>query len=91
MERTGPRGISPSHSTIADVSPDAIRITGDGASADPLVLKQAAVHLFGRWLVTGTDEPELCRQRHRIGPRGSRPEVHAQVQGMLADLPRAEP
>lgn len=81
----GRRGAAFAFSTLAEVSPDTIRLTGSGRiEREPLVLDQAAV------LTRSGDGWELAPTRLTFaggnaivsGRNGSRPEVHAQVMGM---------
>jgi translocation and assembly module TamB len=81
----GRRGAAFAFSTMADVSADAIRITGDGRiGKDPLVLKQAAVltRSGDGWSLAPTSLSFAGGNAVVSGRSGSRPEVHAQVQGM---------
>jgi translocation and assembly module TamB len=81
----GRRGATFSFSTLADVTPDTIRLTGSGQiERKPLVLNQAAV------LTRSGDGWQLAPTRLSFagggatvsGRSGARPEVHAIVQGM---------
>jgi translocation and assembly module TamB len=81
----GRRGAAFVFSTLADVSPDAIRLTGNGRiERQPLVLNQAAV--FTRsgdgWALAPTNVGFAGGTAIVSGRSGSRPEIHAQVQGM---------
>ena len=81
----GRRGAAFAFSTLADVTPDSIRLTGSGRiERQPLVLNQAAV------LTRSGDGWQLAPTRLSFaggtatvsGRSGSHPEVHALVQGM---------
>ena len=81
----GRRGAAFAFSTLADVTPDTIRLTGSGRiERQPLVLNQAAV------LTRSGDGWQLAPTRLSFaggtatvsGRSGARPEVHALVQGM---------
>jgi len=81
----GRRGAAFAFSTLADVSPDTIRVTGSGRiEREPLVLKQAAV--FTRsgdgWALAPTSLDFAGGSAVVSGRSGSRPEVHALVQHM---------
>ena len=81
----GRRGAAFAFSTLADVSPDTIRLTGSGRiEREPLVLTQPAV--FTRtgdgWQLAPTRLTFAGGAAIVSGRSGSRPEVHAQVQGM---------
>jgi len=81
----GRRGAAFAFSTLADISPDAIRVTGSGRiEREPLVLNQAAV--FTRsgdgWALAPTSLNFAGGSAIVSGRSGSRPEVHAQVQHM---------
>ncbi len=81
----GRRGAAFAFSTLADVSPDTIRITGNGRiERQPLVLKQPAV--FTRsgdgWALAPTSLDFAGGSAVVSGRSGSRPEVHALVQHM---------
>jgi translocation and assembly module TamB len=82
----GRRGAAFAFSTLADVTPDRISLTGSGRiERQPLVLKQAAV--FTRtddgWALAPTSFSFAGGTAIVSGRNGSRPEVHAQVR----DLP----
>ncbi len=81
----GRRGAAFAFSTLADVTPDSVRLTGSGRIEDqPLVLNQAAV--FTRsgdgWALAPTNLGFAGGTATVSGRSGSRPEVHAQVQAM---------
>ena len=81
----GRRGAAFEFSTLADVSPDVIRLTGRGrVEREPLVLNQAAV--FTRsgdgWQLAPTSLGFAGGTAVVSGRSGSLPEVHAQVAGM---------
>ena len=85
----GRRGAAFSFSTLADVSPDMIRVTGSGRiERQPLVLNQAAV--FTRsgdgWQLAPTNLSFAGGTAIVSGRSGSRPEVHAQVQRMPLEV-----
>ncbi|MFL6751908.1 MAG: translocation/assembly module TamB domain-containing protein, partial [Sphingomicrobium sp.] len=85
----GRRGAAFAFSTLADVSPDIIRLTGSGRiERQPLVLNQPAV--FTRsgdgWALAATRLTFAGGTATVAGRSGSRPEVHAAVQGMPLDV-----
>jgi translocation and assembly module TamB len=85
----GRRGAAFAFSTLADVSPDAIRVTGSGRiERQPLVLNQPAV--FTRsgdgWALAPTRLTFDGGTAILSGRSGSRPEVHAQVQRMPLEV-----
>ena len=85
----GRRGAAFAFSTMADVSPDNIRITGSGRiEQQPLVLKQAAVltRSGDGWALAPTSLDFAGGSAIVSGRSGSRPEVHAQVQGMPLEV-----
>jgi translocation and assembly module TamB len=85
----GRRGAAFAFSTMADISPDAIRITGSGRiEQNPLVLKQAAVltRSGDGWALAPTALDFAGGSAVVSGRSGSRPEVHAQVQGMPLEV-----
>ncbi|HKC03042.1 MAG TPA: translocation/assembly module TamB domain-containing protein, partial [Sphingomicrobium sp.] len=85
----GRRGAAFAFSTMTDVSPDAIRITGSGRIEQrPLVLKQAAVltRSGDGWALAPTSLDFAGGSAIVSGRSGSRPEVHAQVQGMPLEV-----
>jgi translocation and assembly module TamB len=81
----GRRGAAFAFSTLADVSPDSIRITGNGRiEREPLVLTQAAVltRSGDGWELAPTSLNFAGGAAVVSGRSGSRPEIHAQVQHM---------
>jgi translocation and assembly module TamB len=85
----GRRGAAFAFSTLADVSPDTVRVTGSGRiERRPLVLNQPAV--FTRsgdgWTLAPTRLTFAGGTAILSGRNGSRPEVHAQVQGMPLEV-----
>ncbi len=85
----GRRGAAFAFSTVADISPDSIRVTGNGrVEREPLVLNEAAV--FTRsgdgWALAPTSLGFAGGTAIVSGRSGSRPEVHAQVQGMPLEV-----
>jgi translocation and assembly module TamB len=85
----GRRGAAFAFSTAADVTPDTIRITGSGRiEQNPLVLKQAAVltRSGDGWALAPTALDFAGGSAVVSGRSGSRPEVHAQVQGMPLEV-----
>ncbi len=82
----GRRGANFAFSTLADVSPDQIRLTGNGnIERQPLVLKQAAVltRAGDGWALAPTALSFAGGNATVSGRSGSAPEVHAQ----LAEMP----
>ncbi|HEX6741651.1 MAG TPA: translocation/assembly module TamB domain-containing protein [Sphingomicrobium sp.] len=85
----GRRGAAFAFSTLADITPDSIRLTGSGrVEREPLVLKQAAVltRSGDGWALAPTSLGFAGGSAVVSGRSGSRPEVHAQVQGMPLDV-----
>jgi translocation and assembly module TamB len=85
----GRRGAAFSFSTLADVSPDTIRLTGSGRiGAEPLQLRQAAVltRSGDGWALAPTSLGFAGGTAIVSGRSGSRPEVHAQVQAMPLEV-----
>ena len=85
----GRRGAAFAFSTLADVSPDSIRLTGDGRiERQPLVLNQAAVLTKSGdgWALAPTNLSFAGGTATISGRSGSRPEVHAQVMGMPLEV-----
>ena len=85
----GRRGAAFVFSTLAEVSPDTIRLTGSGRiERQPLVLNQPAV--FTRsgdgWALAPTRLTFAGGTAVVSGRNGSRPEVHASVQGMPLEV-----
>ncbi|HWU92525.1 MAG TPA: translocation/assembly module TamB domain-containing protein, partial [Sphingomicrobium sp.] len=82
---TGRGGAGFAFSTVADVSPDTIRLTGSGrVEKQPLVLRQAAVltRSGDGWQLAPTSIGFGGGSAVVSGRTGSRPEVHAQVAAM---------
>ena len=85
----GRRGAAFAFSTLADVSPDQIRLTGDGRiEREPLVLNQAAVltRSGDGWALAPTNVSFAGGTAILSGRSGSRPEVHAQVQALPLEV-----
>ena len=85
----GRRGAAFAFSTLADVSPDRIRLTGSGrVERQPLVLNQAAVltRLDDGWALAPTNLSFAGGTAIVSGRSGARPEVHAQVQAMPLEV-----
>jgi translocation and assembly module TamB len=85
----GRRGAAFVFSTLADVSPDTIRLTGNGRiERQPLVLNQAAVMTRSGdgWLLAPTSLSFAGGTAVLSGRSGSRPEVHAQVRSMPLEV-----
>ena len=85
----GQRGANFAFSTLADVSPDTIRLTGSGRiEREPLKLNQAAV--FTRsgdgWELAPTSLDFAGGSAVVSGRNGSRPEVHAQLSAMPLEV-----
>jgi translocation and assembly module TamB len=81
----GRRGAAFDFSTLAEITPDTIRLTGRGrVEREPLVLNQAAVltRLDDGWQLAPTRLSFAGGNAVVSGRSGSRPEVHAQVAGM---------
>ena len=81
----GRRGAAFAFSTVAQVSPDTIRLTGSGRiERQPLVLEEPAVltRSGDGWALAPTKLSFAGGTAIVSGRNGSRPEVHAQVQGM---------
>jgi translocation and assembly module TamB len=81
----GRRGANFAFTTLADVSPDQIRLTGSGnIERQPLVLKQAAVltRAGDGWALAPTALAFAGGNAVVSGRSGSAPEVHAQVTAM---------
>jgi translocation and assembly module TamB len=81
----GRRGAAFAFSTLADITPDSIKITGNGRiEREPLVLTQPAI--FTRsgdgWSLAPTSLNFAGGAAIVSGRSGSRPEVHAQVEHM---------
>jgi translocation and assembly module TamB len=85
----GRRGAAFAFSTLAEVTPDSIRLTGSGRIGnEPLVLKQAAVltRSGDGWTLAPTALDFAGGAAIVSGRSGSRPEVHAQVQGLPLEV-----
>jgi translocation and assembly module TamB len=85
----GRSGAAFGFSTVADVSPDTIRLTGNGRiERQPLVLNQAAVltRAGDGWSLAPTRLTFAGGSATLSGKSGSRPEMHAQVQGMPLEV-----
>ena len=86
----GRRGAAFAFSTLADVSPDQIRLTGSGRiERQPLVLNQAGGAdprraTAGRWRRPASALPAATATVS--GRSGSRPEVHAQLAAMPLEV-----
>jgi translocation and assembly module TamB len=81
----GRRGAAFAFSTLADISPDTVRLTGGGRiERDALVLNQAAVltRSGDGWALAPTNLSFAGGSAIVSGRSGSHPEVHAQVAGM---------
>jgi len=81
----GRRGASFDFSTLANVSPDRIELTGHGSiERRPLVLNQTAVLIRSGdgWTLSPTSLSFAGGKAVLSGRSGSRPEVHAQLQAM---------
>ena len=85
----GRRGAAFSFSTVADISPDRVSLTGSGQiDRKPIVLRQAAVltRAGDGWALAPT-ELGFAGGRARVSGRsGQRPEVHAELQGMPLEV-----
>ncbi|QIK79868.1 translocation/assembly module TamB [Sphingomonas piscis] len=82
---SGRRGADFSFSTLADVSPDRISLTGNGqVNRRPLQLRTAAVltRSGDGWALAPTDFLFAGGAGTLSGRSGSRPEVHAELRGM---------
>jgi translocation and assembly module TamB len=85
----GRRGAAFAFSTIADVSPNDIRLTGSGRiERQPLVLNQPAVltRVGDGWALAPTNLSFAGGTAVVSGRTGSRPEVHAQVRGLPLEV-----
>ncbi|MEP6982820.1 MAG: translocation/assembly module TamB domain-containing protein [Sphingomicrobium sp.] len=81
----GRRGAAFAFSTLADIAPDTIRLTGSGRiDSEPLVLNQAAVltRSGDGWALAPTSIRFAGGNATVSGRSGSAPEVHAQLGGM---------
>jgi len=85
----GRRGANFDFSTLADVSPDSIRLTGNGhIGREPLVLNQPAVltRAGDGWALSPTGVSFAGGTATVSGRSGSAPEVHAQVAAMPLEV-----
>ncbi len=85
----GRRGAAFAFSTLTEVSPDHMRITGSGRiERQPLVLNQAAVltRSGDGWELAPTNLSFAGGNATVSGRSGSRPEIHAQVMGMPLEV-----
>ena len=85
----GRRGAAFDFSTLADVSPDQIRLTGKGQiERQPLVLNQAAVltRSGDGWALAPTSISFAGGNATVSGRSGSAPEVHAQLASMPLEV-----
>jgi translocation and assembly module TamB len=85
----GQRGANFEFSTVAEVSPDQIRLTGKGTIArEPLVLNQAAVltRSGDGWALAPTSISFAGGKATVSGRSGSAPEVHARLAGMPLEV-----
>ncbi|HEX5237373.1 MAG TPA: translocation/assembly module TamB domain-containing protein, partial [Sphingomicrobium sp.] len=85
----GRRGANFDFSTVANVSPDAIRLTGNGRiERQPLVLNQAAVltRSGGGWALAPTNLTFGGGTATVSGRSGPTPEVHAHVEAMPLEV-----
>lgn len=85
----GRRGAAFAFSTLADISPDAIRLTGNGRiDRQPLVLKQTAVltRSGDGWALAPTTISFAGGTATVSGRSGSTPEVHAQLGRMPLEV-----
>jgi translocation and assembly module TamB len=81
----GRRGATFSFSTLAEIAPDTIRLTGNGRiEREPLVLNQAAIltRSGDGWALAPTSISFAGGNATVSGRSGSVPEVHAQLGGM---------
>ncbi|HEX6218013.1 MAG TPA: translocation/assembly module TamB, partial [Sphingomicrobium sp.] len=85
----GRRGAAFDLTTVAQVSPDRIRLTGQGSiERRPIELREAAVLTRDGdgWMLAPTDFSFGGGRGTLSGRSGSRPEVHAQLQSMPLEL-----
>jgi translocation and assembly module TamB len=85
----GRRGAAFEFSTLANVTPDRIELTGKGSvERRPLVLNQAAVLTRTKdgWQLSPTSVSISGGRAVVSGRSGSRPEVHAQLQSMPMEV-----
>jgi translocation and assembly module TamB len=81
----GSRGAAFAFSTVADIAPDSIRLTGNGqVDRKPMVLNQAAVltRSGDGWSLAPTSLSFAGGTAIVSGRSGSHPEVHAQLQAV---------
>jgi translocation and assembly module TamB len=81
----GRRGAAFDFTTLADISPDEIRLTGSGSiERQPLVLNEPAVltRVGDGWALAPTSLSFAGGRATVSGRSGSAPEVHAQLAGM---------
>jgi translocation and assembly module TamB len=81
----GRRGAAFAFTTLADIAPDTIKLTGSGRiEREPLVLNQAAVlsRAGDGWALAPTSISFAGGSATVSGRSGSAPEVHAQLGGM---------
>jgi translocation and assembly module TamB len=81
----GRRGAAFDFTTLADISPDQIRLTGSGSiERQPLVLNEPAVltRVGDGWALAPTSLSFAGGRATVSGRSGSAPEVHAQLAGM---------
>ncbi|MFL6727663.1 MAG: translocation/assembly module TamB domain-containing protein [Sphingomicrobium sp.] len=81
----GRRGAAFAFSTLVDIAPDTIRLTGSGRiEREPLVLNQAAVltRAGDGWALAPTSVSFAGGNATVSGRSGSAPEVHAQLAGL---------
>ena len=85
----GRRGANFEFSTLAQIDPGTVRLTGNGRiEREPLVINQAAVlsRSGDGWELAPTNLSFAGGTAIVSGRSGSRPEVHAQVQGMPLEV-----
>jgi translocation and assembly module TamB len=85
----GRRGAAFAFSTLADIAPDTIRLTGSGRiDRRPLMLNQAAVltRAGDGWALAPTNLSFAGGTATVSGRTGSSPEVHAQLGGMPLEV-----
>jgi len=85
----GRRGAAFSFSTVADISPGRISLTGNGQiERKPIVLRQAAILTRDGdgWALAPTELGFSGGTARVSGRSGSRPEVHAELRGMPLEV-----
>jgi translocation and assembly module TamB len=85
----GRRGANFEFSTLAQIDPDTIRLTGNGRiERQPLVINRAAVltRSDDGWELAPTNLSFAGGTAIVSGRSGSRPEIHAQVQGLPLEV-----